>query len=260
MPVLVRYYTGSDTSSAGIPINSGPIIYPSSHMIFSTALVVASKSGVPLLVPASTLSAAYYIYCLRYVRAFLKIKYNNTPILELLCSFNKPNSKLYKYYSALKSGYKYISYLNINLLDYVNTKYTILSGLLLSSKAKDAELNRKKVFKELEFIKTKELNSIIQEFAKKAIFKAIISNTKGKRNLPSSLEIASDLDTSGPSLKKKAHRISYYTRSTAKAALADLGKELDIVIPVLDIPDLLEAPEDLGEKANKVEVVKEVEF
>ncbi|CZT06662.1 uncharacterized protein RCO7_11696 [Rhynchosporium graminicola] len=235
---------------------------------------------VLLLVPTSALSAAYRIYYLRYIRAFLKIKYNNTPILELLYSFNKPNSKLYKYYSALKSSYKYISYLNINLLNYVNTEYTILSGLLPSSEAKDIKLNQgsiiatykainqiyrlaksttptttrsiEKVFKELEFIKA--------EFTKKAIFKATISNTKGKRNLPSSSEIALDLDTPGPSLKKKAHRISYYTQSTTRAILADSGKELDIVVPVPDIPDLLEALENLREKASKVEVIKEVKF
>ncbi|XMA08219.1 hypothetical protein WAI453_001010 [Rhynchosporium graminicola] len=51
----------------------------------------------------------------------------------------------------------------------------------------------------------------MREFAKKAIFKATISNAKGKRNLLSSSEIASDLDTPGPSLKKKARSISYYT-------------------------------------------------
>ncbi|CZT13975.1 uncharacterized protein RAG0_18099 [Rhynchosporium agropyri] len=170
-------------------MNLGPGIYPSPYIIFSTILVIASKSG------------------------------------ELLYLFNKLNSKLYKHYS---------------LLDYINTKYTILSSLLPSSEAKDKELNR--------------------EFIKKAIFKAIISNTKGRRNLPSSSKIVSDLDTLGPSLKKKAYRISYYTRSTTRAILVNLSKKLDIVVLVLNILDLLEAPETLGEKANKVEVIKEIEF
>ncbi|CZT08474.1 uncharacterized protein RCO7_11736 [Rhynchosporium graminicola] len=171
-------------------MNLGPSIYPSSYIIFSTILVVASKSG------------------------------------ELLYLFNKLNSKLYKYYS---------------LLNYVNIEYIILSGLLPSSKAKDIELNRDLGFK-----------AFYRE--------TIISNTKGKKNLPSSLKIVLDLDTLGPSLKKKARRISYYTQSTTRAILVDLSKELDIVVPVLDILDLLEASENLEEKANKVEVVKEVEF
>ncbi|CZT13972.1 uncharacterized protein RAG0_17691 [Rhynchosporium agropyri] len=210
MPVLVRYYIESDTSYAGIPIDLGPGIYPSSHVIFSTALVVASKL-------------------------------DNCDIVARL-----PN--------------------------YVNTKYTILSGLLPSSKAKDAELNRgsirsiEKVFKELEFIKDLDLliiesaKSKLIEFAKKAIFKATISNTKGKRNLPSSSEIALDLDTPGPSLKKKARRISYYTRSATRAILANFDKGLDIVVLIPDIPDLLEAPKTLREKASEVEVVKEADF
>ncbi|CZT04725.1 uncharacterized protein RCO7_11687 [Rhynchosporium graminicola] len=243
MPVLARYYTESDTSSAGIPMNLGPSIYPSSHVTFSTILVVASKSGVLLLVPASTLSAVYRIYYLRYIRAFLKIKYNNTLVLELLYSFNKLNSKLYKYYL---------------LPNYVNIEYTILSSLLPSSKAKDTELNRsKKVFKELEFIKV-DLDLLIINSAKSKLIAEIA--LKGKRNLPSSSEIISDLDTPGLSLKKKARRISYYTRSTTRVILVDLSKELDIIVLVPDIPDLLEAPEDLEEKASKVEVVKEVEF
>ncbi|CZT13733.1 uncharacterized protein RCO7_11429 [Rhynchosporium graminicola] len=37
MPVLVRYYTESDISSTGIPVNLGPGIYPSSHVTFSEA-------------------------------------------------------------------------------------------------------------------------------------------------------------------------------------------------------------------------------
>ncbi|CZT12080.1 uncharacterized protein RCO7_11297 [Rhynchosporium graminicola] len=198
--ISFRYYIESDTSYTGIPIDLGPSIYPSSYMIFSTILVIASKSGDNDIVPRST----------------------------IILYINRPNQ--------------------LSLI----IKYTILSSLLPSSEAKDAELNRgEKVFKELEFIK---------EFIKKAIFKAIISNTREKRNLPSSSEIASDLDTPGPSLKKKARRISYYTRSTARATLVNLDKELDIVIPIPDIPDLLEAPETLGEKASKVEVVEEVEF
>ncbi|CZT13134.1 uncharacterized protein RCO7_06352 [Rhynchosporium graminicola] len=172
-------------------MNLGPSIYPSSYVIFSTILVIASKSGVGVEFN------------------LLSLDYDIAPIL--------PN--------------------------YINIKYTILSGLLLSSEAKDAELNRSSI-----------------EFAKKAIFKATISNTRGKRNLPSSSEIALDLDTLGPSLKKKARRISYYTRFTTRATLVDLSKELDIIVPVLDILDLLEAPENLGEKASRVEVVKEVEF
>ncbi|CZT13888.1 uncharacterized protein RAG0_17396 [Rhynchosporium agropyri] len=168
-----------------------------------------------LLVPASTLSEAYYIHYLRYIRAFLKLKYNNTPVLELLYLFNKLNSKLYKYYS---------------LSNYINIEYIILSGLLLSSETKDIKLNRGSI-----------------EFTKKAIFKAIISNTKGKRDLLSSSEIALDLDTPRPSLKKKARRISYYTRSATRATLVDLSKKLDIVVLVPDILDLLEAPETLGE-------------
>ncbi|CZT51826.1 uncharacterized protein RSE6_13029 [Rhynchosporium secalis] len=309
MPVLVRYCTASDTSYAGIPIvpvNLGSSICPSPHVTFSnsTALVVASNPGgpsffnvnnysnLPLLVPAGALSAAYRVYYLRYIRVFLKLKYNNTLILELLCLFNKLNSKLYKYY----------------LPDYINTEYTILSSLLLGDESRDPELNRGgiiaackaidqiyrlaksaaptttleiattgdlgfKISYREEFIKAdldtlivdsaksriKELNTIIREFAQKAIFKAIISITRGKRSLPSSSKIASDLDTPGPSLKKKARGISYYTRSAARAALVNLGKELDKVVPVLDV---LEAPETSGENAGEieVEVVEEAEF
>ncbi|CZT53538.1 uncharacterized protein RSE6_15183 [Rhynchosporium secalis] len=149
-------------------MNLGPSNCPSPYMIFSTILVVASKPG------------------------------------ELLCLFNKLNSKLYKYYISTSR-------------------------------------RRKK-------------------FTKKAIFKAIISNTKGKRSLPSSSKIASDLDTPGPSLKKKAYRISYYTRSATRAILVNSSKELDQIVPVLDILEVLEAPETLGEKANKVEVIEEAEF
>ncbi|CZS98188.1 uncharacterized protein RCO7_11748 [Rhynchosporium graminicola] len=187
-------------------MNLGPIIYSSSYIIFSTILVIASKSG-------------------------------NCDIAS-------------------------------GLLNYVNIEYTILSSLLLSGEAKDAELNRGgiiatyKAINQIYYLMKSAtlITIIIREFAKKAIFKAIISNTKGKRNLPSSLEIALDLDTLRPSLKKKAYRISYYTRSTTRAILVDLDKELDIVVLVPDIPDLLEALENLREKASKVEVIKEVEF
>ncbi|CZT08281.1 uncharacterized protein RCO7_11754 [Rhynchosporium graminicola] len=172
--------------------------------------------------------------CLLYLFAagvefnLLSLDYDIVPrSSELLYSFNKPNSKLYKYYT---------------LPNYINTEYTILSGLLPSGEAKDAELNRDSI----------DLDLLIIDSAKSRLIE--------KRNLPSSLEIASDLDTLGLSLKKKARRISYYTRSTTRAILVNLDKKLDIVVLVLDILDLLEALENLREKASKVEVVEEVEF
>ncbi|CZT13922.1 uncharacterized protein RAG0_17485 [Rhynchosporium agropyri] len=193
----VRYYTESDTSYTGIlmiPVNLSPGIYPSPYITFSTILVVASKSG----------SELYLLY-----------------LFTAGVEFN-----------ILSLDYNIVT----RLLNYINTEYIILSGLLIGSETRDPELNRGGIvatYKAIDQIyrlaksatpttileitidldiltvdsaksRTKELNTIIREFAKKAIFKAIISDARGKRNLPSGSETASDLDTPGPSLKKKA--------------------------------------------------------
>ncbi|CZT01178.1 uncharacterized protein RCO7_14034 [Rhynchosporium graminicola] len=76
-PVLVRYCTGSDTSSAGIPVNLGPVIYPSSHVTFSIRRAFISSS-VDSSIEASSLKRYYTPFKL----AFTEFRVRLTLILS----------------------------------------------------------------------------------------------------------------------------------------------------------------------------------
>ncbi|CZT13723.1 uncharacterized protein RAG0_17214 [Rhynchosporium agropyri] len=104
MPVLVRYYTESDTSYAGMPVNLGPGIYPSPHMIFSTKihLVVLSafwcqdESSAKNYAALKKAPVSALALRLRNAAALIKYSWNNdyTTIVSSLTALDSELSRL----------------------------------------------------------------------------------------------------------------------------------------------------------------------